>query len=69
VSWERAFVVATLMIGDSFDDALASLHDAPRSRIAPVVSAVRGKPRPERAKWMATVLAEAALEIDRMSVA
>jgi hypothetical protein len=68
MSWERSFVVATLALGGSFDDAMESLAEGPRSRVAAAVAAVRDKPRADRARWMATALAEAAVEADRMAL-
>lgn len=68
MSWERAFVVATVTLGDSFDDALGALDPAPRARVQGAVVAMRAKSRPERATWMAAVLQEVAVEIERMGI-
>lgn len=66
MSWERAFVVATVTLGGSYEDALASMDDGARAKIAQPVAAVRAKSKVERAAWMAAVLQEVVVELDRM---
>ena len=65
MSWQAAFVATSVAIGESLDDALASLGEEAQ-RIGAVESTLRSGSREARARALARELAPVVAELDAM---
>ena len=66
--WERSFVAVSVLVGGSFEDALAALPEGARPRVGELEAALRDPRRPVRAHALAVVAREVALALGEVTL-
>lgn len=61
--WERSFVAIRVLLGDSVEDALASLPREKQEQVAQIASELRSTQRSVRARALTTAAQEVALAV------
>ncbi len=66
--WERSFVAVSVLVGGSFEDALAALPEGSEARIAEIASKLRDSRRTVRAQGLAVVAQAVAVAIGEVTL-
>jgi hypothetical protein len=66
--WERSFVAASVLIGESIDDVLTALPEGSEARTAEIVARLRDPRRAVRAQGLAVVAQEIAVALAEVTL-
>lgn len=66
--WERSFCAVSVLLGQTFDEALAALPEGAESRVGDLAANLRDPRKAARAQGLAVVAQEVALAAARVTI-